>query len=94
MNIKYIAEPFTARLIGSTYMCSTGWQVTAIDAQTGKRRCVFKTDRGRSPCRKFGWVACHYKSGRNKADEITYQNMKNKAVQYAIELNSNSSLDY
>jgi len=87
-QIIYTAEPYTGRSIGSSYMARTGWQVVATDATTGKRRAVFRVGRGLSPCLKLGWVARHYRTGRSKADESRYQDMRLRAIAEAKHLNS------
>ena len=86
-EITYQAEPYTGRKL-AIFFARTGWQVTALDAATGKRRAVFAVGRGKSPCLKMGWVARHFRSGRSAKDESTYQRMRADAIAEAARLNS------
>lgn len=86
--IKYIAETYTGTKIGR-YMEWVGVQITATDAETGKRKAVFTTNRGKSPCKKIFEAASHYKSGLNKIDAANFQKALDKAKAEAKQLNDN-----
>lgn len=85
--MKYISEFYRGRRLGNGYMSRVGYQVVAIDEKTGKRRAVFGTYRGKSPCKKSNWVASHYISGPNKHDQEILNGYREWAYKLAEEYN-------
>ena len=87
-KIIYKAESYTGRKVGKGgFMERVGWQVVATDSVTGKRRAVFDTNRGKSPCLKSNWLASHYSSGLNKNDRETMKGYKIWAEDLAKKFN-------
>jgi hypothetical protein len=90
--IKYTAEFYQGRKIGKGggFLSRVGYQVVATDPETGKRRYVFHTkdfQGGKTPCLKSSWIASHYKTGPNKADQETLNDFAIWAENTAKELN-------
>ena len=85
--MKYTAERYTGRNIGNSFMARVGWQVVANDETTGKRRALFASDRGKSPCLKSSYLASHYRSGLNKHDRRKMQSYKERAETLAAAWN-------
>ena len=90
ITITYKAESYDGTNLGNTgFLHRRGWQVVAYDSETGKRKSIFKTRRGSTPCYKIGWVAYHYESGANKADCKRLSDYEKEAKKLAEKLNGN-----
>ena len=86
--IKYTAESYSGTTYNSNpYMHREGVQIVATDAETGKRRYVFKCGYKGSPCYKMGEWASHYKSGMNKVDAKKYIKTMKEAKKLAEKWN-------
>ena len=81
--MKYTAETYAGNKIGNSgFNYRLGVQIVATD-DTGNRRAVFATQRGKSPCLKLWEGAAHYKSGLNKADSARCAEELKKAEKLA-----------
>lgn len=90
---KFTAESYTGTQIGNSHMNRVGVQIVCTDSVTGKRRAIFKTARGQSPCYKMGWWAHHYKSGFNRQDAADYAETKKRAKKLASKWNKAGNVD-
>jgi hypothetical protein len=85
--LNFKAESYNGTCYSNNiHMHRRGVQIVATD-ETGKRRAVFATKRGKTPCLKLGAWASHYKSGMNKKDTEAYKKCWDEAVVEAKRLN-------
>jgi hypothetical protein len=92
--LQFKAESYTGKSYNSNpYMHRRGVQIVCFDSETGKRRAIFKTARGHSPCYKMAEWACHYRTGMNKYDSQRFAETMQEAEKLAEEWNKNGKAD-
>lgn len=91
--LNFSAESYTGTKIGTGYMHREGVQIVCTDKENGKRRAIFKTRVGRTPCYKMGEWASHYKTGMNKHDAAQYVETMKYAKKLAAKWNKAGDVD-